>query len=77
MSLWPEGLGRGEHFFLVRIPSASVEGSASGSASVKLLFCEMSKNRVSVHYLLNQLMDFNQTCTDTLIGREKEVIRIW
>ena len=43
MSLRPEGLGRGEHIVLERIPSADVEGSASGSASVKLLFREMSK----------------------------------
>ena len=43
MSLRPEGLGRGEHIVLVRISSASVEGSAPGSASVKLLFREMSK----------------------------------
>ena len=45
MSQRPEGLGRGEHIVLVRIPSASVEGSASASASVKLLFREMSKIR--------------------------------
>ena len=28
-------------------------------------------------YLLNQLVDFYQTCTDTLLGWGKEVIRFW
>ena len=30
---------------------------------------------VSVHYLLNQLMDFNQTCLYTLLEEGKELIR--
>ena len=30
---------------------------------------------VSVHYLLNQWMDFDQTCIDTLLGEGKELIR--
>ena len=29
---------------------------------------------VSMHYLLNQLMDFDQTCIDTLLGGEEELI---
>ena len=29
------------------------------------------------HYLLNQLMDSDQTCIDTLFGNEKELIRFW
>ena len=32
---------------------------------------------ISVHYLLNQLMDFDQTCIDTLFGNGKEMIRFW
>ena len=28
-----------------------------------------------VHYFLNQLMDFDQTCIDTLLGRRKELVR--
>ena len=32
---------------------------------------------VSVHYLLNQLMDFAQTCIETLLGGGEELIRIW
>ena len=29
---------------------------------------------VSVHYLLNQLIDFDQTCIDTLLGEGEELI---
>ena len=29
---------------------------------------------VSVHYLLNQLMDFDQTCIETLLGGGEELI---
>ena len=32
---------------------------------------------VSVHYLLNQLMDFNQTCIYTLLGKREEMVRFW
>ena len=28
---------------------------------------------ISVHYLLNQSMDFDQTCIYKLVGREKEL----
>ena len=30
---------------------------------------------ISIHYLLNQLMDFDQTCIYTLVGGGKELIR--
>ena len=30
---------------------------------------------VSVHYFLNQLMDFDQICIDTLLGGGEELIR--
>ena len=30
-----------------------------------------------LHSLLNQWVDFDQTCTDTLLGGRKEVIRFW
>ena len=43
MSLGPKVWEGVKILFLVRIPSASVEGSASGSASVKFIFHEMSK----------------------------------
>ena len=43
MSLGPKVWEGVNILFLVWIPSASVEGSASGSASVKLIFREMSK----------------------------------
>ena len=29
----------------------------------------------SVHYLLNQLFDFDQTCKDTLLGGGEELIK--
>ena len=32
---------------------------------------------VSAHYLLNPWMDFDQTCTDTLLGGRNELIRFW
>ena len=32
---------------------------------------------ISMHYLLNQLMDFDQTCTDILFGGGKELIKFW
>ena len=32
---------------------------------------------ISVHYLLNQWMDFDQTCIDTLLGGGEEMIRLW
>ena len=32
---------------------------------------------ISLHYLLNQSMDFDQTCTDTLLGGGEELIRFW
>ena len=32
---------------------------------------------LSALYLLNQWMDFDQTCTDTLLGEGKTVIRFW
>ena len=32
---------------------------------------------ISVHYLLNQWMDFEQTCIDTLLGGGEEMIRLW
>ena len=34
-------------------------------------------NRVSVRYLLNQWMDFAQTCIDTLLGVWEELIKFW
>ena len=54
--------GLGDILFLVQIPSAL--------ASASTFF-------VSVHYLLNQLMDYNQTCIYTLLGRGEELIRFW
>ena len=32
---------------------------------------------ISVHYLLNKWMDFDQTCIDTLLGGGEELIRFW
>ena len=32
---------------------------------------------VSVRYLLNRWTDFDQTCTDTLLGGRNELIRFW
>ena len=32
---------------------------------------------ISVHYLLNQLMDFDQTCIDKLLGGGEKFIRFW
>ena len=52
----------GDILFLVWIPSAS----SSALASVSVL--------ISVHYLLNQLMDFDQTYIETLLERGKGLI---
>ena len=60
----PQPKGGGDILFLVRIPSAW----ASESASALLL---------SVRYLLNRWMDFDQTYTDTLLGGRNELIRFW
>ena len=32
---------------------------------------------ISMHYLLNQLMYFDQNCIDTLFGGGEELIRFW
>ena len=32
---------------------------------------------VSVHYLLNQVMDFDKNCVYTLFGGGEELIRFW
>ena len=48
----PQLGGWGDILSLVRIPSATVFASAF----------------ISVHYLLNQLMEFDQTCIDTWLG---------
>ena len=77
MSLRPEGLGRGEHIVFGVDPVGICGRVRVGVGIREASFPLNVQNRVSVHYLLNQLMDFNQTCTDTLLGREKEVIRIW
>ena len=47
--------------FFVRIPSVM----------------ESASSFVCVHYLLNQLMDFDQFCIDTLLGEVKDLIRFW
>ena len=58
--------GWGEILFLVWIPSVS----ASALALVPLF--------ISIHYLLNQLMYFKQTCIDTLLGKGKKlIIFVW
>ena len=51
----------GIYYFLVWILTASVSAPAF----------------FSVHYLLNQLMDFDQTCIDTFWGEGKKLIRFW
>ena len=35
------------------------------------------RNRVSVCYFLNQWIDFDQTCIDTLLGGGEEYIKFW
>ena len=50
----------GDILFLVRIPSALASAS---------LF-------VSVHYLLNQMMDFDQNCINTLLGGGEELMTL-
>ena len=32
---------------------------------------------ISVHLLMNQLMDFDQICIDSLLGGGEELIRFW
>ena len=39
--------------------------------------CPRPHCSISALYLLNQLVDFDHTCIDTLLGRKKEVIRFW
>ena len=51
----------GDILFLVRILSALI--------GVRFL--------VSVHSLLNQVMDFDQACIDRLFGEGEELIRFW
>ena len=34
-------------------------------------------NPVSMCYILNQWMDFDQTCIDTLLEERQELIRFW
>ena len=44
------------------------------------LKCQISPHPhsfVSVRYLLNHWMDFDQTFIDTLLGEWKELIRFW
>ena len=53
----------GDILFLVRIPSAFASASAYSFFPTR--------------YLLNQWMDFNQTCIDTWLGWGKELIRFW
>ena len=36
------------------------------------IFCDL--HIVSVHYLLNQWMDFDKTCIDTLLGRVDKIL---
>ena len=38
---------------------------------------QRSQNRVSVCYLMNQWMDFDQTCIDALLGGGEEKIKFW
>ena len=57
----------GDILFLVRFPSASA--SASASPRPRSFFL--------TRYLLNQWMDFDQTCIDTWLGGGKELIRFW
>ena len=41
-----------------------------------LFMVRIPSSFVSVHYLLNQLMDFDQTCIVTLMGGGEELIRL-
>ena len=43
---------------------------------VTATFCNVG-NFVSVRYLLNQWIDFDQTCIGTILGGCKELIRFW
>ena len=38
-------------------------------------WCWRPRSFISVHYLLNQWMYFDQTCIDTLFGGQKELVR--
>ena len=42
-----------------------------------LALLSVSNFFISVHYLLNQSMDFDQTCIDTLLGEGKELLGFW
>ena len=70
LTVWRPGLSDyvPQLLFLVLIPSALVSALALAPASTFF---------VSVHYLLNQLMDFNQTCIDTFMGGGEELIRLF
>ena len=35
------------------------------------------ENGLSVHYLLNEWIDFHQTCTTVLLRQGQELIRFW
>ena len=61
----PQPKGMGDILLLVRIPSAS----SSALVSALLIVCTLSPEP--------EWVDFDQTCTDTLLGGKKEVIRFW
>ena len=63
----------GDILFLVLIPSAYASAYAYASACVRMR--TRPHSFFPTGYLLNQWMDFDQTCIDTWLGGGKELIR--
>ena len=49
----------------------------SGSGHIVFWCGSRLRSLISAHYLLNRWTDFDQTCTDTLLGGRNELIRFW
>ena len=55
----------------------NVPFNAEGGGYTVFVRIPLASTFVSVHYLLNQTSDFDQTCIDTLLGGGKELTGIW
>ena len=58
-----------EPTYLCRFGSRNFQGHESIKKMLKLVF--------PTQYLVNQLMDFDQTCTEALLQEGSELIRFW
>ena len=61
----------------VQKPATMHIGYASFSASKCCCLSKLLSAFISMHNLLIQMMDFDQTCIGTLLGGGEEFIRLW